>query len=63
MSQLLQMCFTNWGINSDVISENGIRWHWAFYEDPRFTEDDTSDGYVSDNGYYGPDYNFNDGDW
>lgn len=64
MKEILQSFITNWGINSGVMDVNGIRWRWALHEDPRFPNQDDNDYYISDDdGYYGPDYNFNDGDW
>jgi len=65
----IHLFFTNWAINSGVMDVNGIRWHWAFHEDPRFPNLDNDNQCIYDwfqdydNGYYGPDYNFNDGDW
>ena len=53
----------NWSINSGIMDMNGIRWLWAIHEDPRFSIEYQSDDIYYDDNYYGPDYNFNDGDW
>ena len=64
MSQILHTYLTNWAFNSGIMDSNGIRWLWAIHEDPRFSSDSHSDDqYYGENEYYGPDYNFNDGDW
>jgi len=64
MTPLIQTYLTMWAINCGVMDINGIRWQWALHEDPRVSNENQID-YDHDDGeeYYGPDYNFNDGDW
>ena len=59
---ILRQYFVYWGQYSGVYDGNGMTWRDAEY-DPRFPDGQQEEGIYFGEPCYGPDYNFNDGDW
>lgn len=63
----LHDCFIQWGQNAGVLDNYGLSWRWSSQYDPRHPPENEQDQQTEwwDTGEpaYGPDYNFNDGDW